>query len=105
MGWDLNGPRDLEYAVNGEYVTGFSVTVPGKRWGCSSNWESDPDLPPGWLEYCAREEDIPEDWQDFISPVSQRIQRDANAPARHEARPARREQRGAALIEVLCEEP
>lgn len=97
VGWDLNGPRDLEYAVNGEYVTGFSATVPGKRWGSDpqaldryarglqfglddTGWESDPDLLPGWLEYCAweearlesgqedyGEEDIPEDWQDFIA--------------------------------------
>ncbi|WP_158088725.1 DUF6461 domain-containing protein [Thermoactinospora rubra] len=93
--WDLNGPRDLEYAVNGECVTGLGVTVPGKRWGrdpraldsyaeglCfdlgDSSWESDPELPPGWLEYRAweearmergedyGEEDIPDEWQDFI---------------------------------------
>ncbi|MFG6194153.1 DUF6461 domain-containing protein [Nonomuraea sp. JJY05] len=97
VGWDLNGPRDLKYAVDGEYVTGFSVTVPGRRWGSDpraldryalglqfdlddSSWKSDPDLPPGWLEYCAweearlesgqedyGEEDIPEEWQDFIA--------------------------------------
>ncbi|GGO00090.1 DUF6461 domain-containing protein [Microbispora bryophytorum] len=95
VGWDLNGPRDLEYAVNGEYVTGLSVTVPGKRWGSDpqaldpylqglqfdwgdSSWEDDPDLPAGWLEYCAWEEarlesgedygeaEIPDEWQDFI---------------------------------------
>ncbi|MER5320489.1 hypothetical protein [Streptosporangium roseum] len=30
MRWDINGPRDLEYAVNGHYVTDFSVTVPGR---------------------------------------------------------------------------
>jgi allantoicase len=95
VGWDLNGPRDLEYAVNGEYVTGFNVTAPGKHWGSDpqalnpyarglqfdlddSGWESDPGLPPGWLEYCAwektrmesgkdyGEEAIPGEWQDFI---------------------------------------
>ncbi|WP_449062300.1 DUF6461 domain-containing protein [Planomonospora algeriensis] len=93
--WDLNGLRDLEYAVNGEYVTGLSVTTPGKRWGRDpqaldpyaqglqfdwddSGWENDPELPPGWLEYCAweearmergedyREEDVPDEWQDFV---------------------------------------
>ncbi|MGW4793238.1 hypothetical protein ACWEPC_12600 [Nonomuraea sp. NPDC004297] len=92
-----NGPRDLKHAVNGEYVTGLSVTVPGERWGSDpqalahhargvqfelddSSWESDPDLPPGWLEYCAweearlergredyGEEGIPENWQDFMA--------------------------------------
>ncbi|MFI9593597.1 DUF6461 domain-containing protein [Nonomuraea sp. NPDC052265] len=96
ISWDLNGPRDLEYAVNGEYVTGLSVTVPGERWGSDpqaldhhaqglqfdlddSSWQSDSDLRPGWLEYCAWEEarlergqdygdeDIPEGWQDFIA--------------------------------------
>lgn len=95
VGWDLNGPRDLEYAVNGEYVTGLSVTVPGKRWGSDpqaldpymqglqfdwndSSWENDPELPAGWLEYCAweearlesgedyGEEEVPDEWQDFI---------------------------------------
>lgn len=98
MRWDINGPRDLEYAVNGHYVTDFSVTVPGKRWGSDpqaldsyaqglhfdlgdSGWEGDPELPAGWLEYCAweearmesgqdyGEEDIPDEWGDFIRLV------------------------------------
>ncbi|MEU1736121.1 DUF6461 domain-containing protein [Streptosporangium sp. NPDC020145] len=96
MSWNINGPRDLEYAVNGDHVTGFGVTVPGERWGRDpqaldsyarglqfdlndSGWTSDPELPAGWLEYCAWEEarlesgqedyedDIPDGWQDFIS--------------------------------------
>ncbi|GAA5057637.1 hypothetical protein HNP84_000533 [Thermocatellispora tengchongensis] len=96
VSWGLNGPRDLEYAVDGEYVTGLSVTVPGERWGSDphaldsyaqglrfdlsdSGWRSDPELPPGWLEYCAweearlengedhGEEDMPGEWQDLVA--------------------------------------
>jgi hypothetical protein len=80
--WDWDGPHDLEYAVNGVYATGFSVTTPGERWGrhpaaldsyaqglqfdlMDSSWESDPDLAPGWLEYSAWEEARVESGQDY----------------------------------------
>ncbi|MDP9847616.1 hypothetical protein [Streptosporangium lutulentum] len=80
--WDLNGPRDLKYAVNGVHATGFSVTTPGERWGrhpaaldsyahglrfdlADSSWESDPDLTPGWLEYAAWEEARMESGRDY----------------------------------------
>ncbi|WP_329088559.1 hypothetical protein [Streptosporangium sp. NBC_01469] len=80
--WDWDGPHDLEYAVDGNYATGFSLTTPGKRWGddpyaldpfaqglqfdvTDPSWESDLDLPPGWLEYTAWEEARIESGRDY----------------------------------------
>ncbi|WP_131815469.1 hypothetical protein [Thermostaphylospora chromogena] len=71
--WTVNGVDDLYYAVDGRCRTVFSVTRPGVRGGPDphaldsyasglqfdaqdSSWESDPDLLPGWMEYCAWEE-------------------------------------------------
>ncbi|SNR96290.1 hypothetical protein SAMN05216276_10023 [Streptosporangium subroseum] len=79
---DWDGPHDLEYAVDGVYATGFSVTTPGERWGrhpdaldsytqglrfdlMDSSWESDPDLTPGWMEYTAWEEARMESGRDY----------------------------------------
>lgn len=73
VSWTINGVNDLYYAVDGQYRTAFSVTRPGVRGGPDphaldpyasglqfdaqdSSWKQDPDLLPGWLEYCAWEE-------------------------------------------------
>ncbi|MFI6888829.1 hypothetical protein [Streptosporangium canum] len=74
MSWHVNGIGDLLYAVDGNYVTLFSVTRPGRSRGPiphaldsyaeglqfdagDSSWENDPDLPTGWMEYSAWEEE------------------------------------------------
>ncbi|MFF0574589.1 DUF6461 domain-containing protein [Streptosporangium saharense] len=68
VGWGLNGLRDLTYVVDGFHTTGFSLTVPGGRYGSApdaldslaegllfdiddTSWMTDPGLSPGWLDF------------------------------------------------------
>ncbi|GIH93874.1 hypothetical protein ACFFMN_16020 [Planobispora siamensis] len=91
VSWHFNHPGELHYAVNGRDTAGFTLSGPAERWGDAldpytegllldvqdSDWENDPELPPGLREYLAWEEArvesgeeyedvaIPEEWRDL----------------------------------------
>ncbi|GII01791.1 hypothetical protein [Planobispora takensis] len=92
VGWHFNDPGRLHYAADGRGTAGFTLSGPAERWGdaldphtegllldvLDSDWENDPELPPGFREYLAWEEAriesgeeyedvvIPEEWWGFV---------------------------------------